>query len=466
VKHSIRQFLLVNLLLTIVLTTILTAVGNFYLNQKDVEEHLDIIMAVSAIYYQTLMGNDIHQRRLEVIQTELDHAAKQINPYFKGLVLDFQTPAHYFEKFTFQIWSKDHRLLLHSKHALTIPLGGHKDGFWNETLNGQRWRSFSVTNPVTGVKTVISERFDTRKELIKLLTEDDLYILFFTFPVSAFLIWFVVGRGLSSIKRVAEEVSSRMAAHLEPVPTEKQPDEIKPLVDELNKLFLRLQEAFEREKRFAADAAHELRTPLASLKAQAQVAMNTRAEGEKDVALAKLIENVNRCTHIIQQLLTMSKLAPGADFLYDKSRINLSQVTQEILSMMAPEAIEKNIELEFDAASDVARIKGNITAIQILIRNLVDNAIRYTHVGGRVQVRLRQEGKAVVLEIEDNGPGIPEAFKKRVFERFFRILGNKSTGSGLGLGIVHQICTLHQATITLDAPKNGIGLLIRVVFQR
>ena len=240
------------------------------------------------------------------------------------------------------------------------------------------------------------------------------------------------------------------------------------MIDELNKLFFRLKEGFERETRFAADAAHELRTPLAALKAQAQVALNTNDINEKNIALQKVIASVNRNTHIVQQLLTLSKLVPDQNGAEDLDAVNLSKITREILVMLAPAAIEKQIELEYesDTHGSIASFPGNPTAISILVRNLVDNAIRYTQANGNVRVRVYQKKSDVVLEVQDSGPGIPKAFRSRVFERFFRELGNQSTGSGLGLAIVQQIAILHHATIVLDdATDTRSGLVVRVFFH-
>jgi len=452
--------------LAITVTTTLTAVGNYYLDQKDIEEHLDIVMAVSAMSYQVLLGNDIHKRSLPEIQDALNTIPNKIGAYFKKSLLDFQSPKHYLDKFSFQIWSKEGKLLLHSHSAPAESLSNKINGLHDKTYHNKKWRVFSITNPVTGTETVVGERYDTRKELGQLITEDDLYIMLLTFPLCALLIWIIIGRGLKSLDRVAEEVANRAPTHLTPVKIDMVPEEIKPLVDELNKLFYRLQEAFEREKRFAGDAAHELRTPLASLKAQAQIALNTANIKEKNTAVEKLIESVKRSTHIIEQLLTMSKLVPDAASLNDTSKISLPKIAREIIAMLAPAAIEKEIEISFESEKNCPKLSGNATAIGILIRNLVDNAIRYCPVGGLVHVLVVSTPDTLVLEVKDNGPGIPNALKERVFERFFRVVGNKSPGSGLGLGIVQQICELHNANLTLKNPEEGSGLIVSICFPR
>ncbi|MCW8450647.1 ATP-binding protein [Legionella quinlivanii] len=463
-KSSIRKFLLINLLLAITITTTLTAIGNYYLDQKDIQEHLDTLMAVSALSYQALLGDDLHQRPLAKIQDALEVIPEKIENYYQRRFLNDLPPKNYMDKFNFQVWTNGGKLLLHSPTAPKIPLTSEIDGFSDRFLSNQKWRVFTTYNDKAGIRTVLAERYDTRNELGHRIAQDDLYIMLLTFPLSGLLIWIIIGRGLDSLDRVAQEVANRAPTHLEPVDLQEVPEEIKPVIDELNKLFYRLQEGFEREKRFAADAAHELRTPLAALKAQAQVALNTSNIDEKNQALHKLIASVNRSTHIVQQLLTMSKLVPGSSGINDVDEVNLIKVAREIMAMLAPSALEKQIELEFEHDDNLPVLEGNSTAVGILIRNLVDNAIRYCKENGKVIVRVFQKESHLIFEVSDNGPGIPEELQSRVFERFFRVLGNKSPGSGLGLAIVRQICDLHGARVELESPKEGSGLIVRVLF--
>jgi two-component system sensor histidine kinase QseC len=462
VKSSIRKFLLINLLLAITITTTLTAIGNYYLDQKDIQDHLDTLMAISALSYQALLGDDLHQRPLIKIKDALETIPQKIDAYYQKRFLNDEPPANYLDKFNFQVWTNGGKLLLHSSTAPKIPLTSEVDGFSDKKVADQNWRVFTTYNDKAGIRTVLAERYDTRNELGHRIAQDDLYIMLLTFPLSGLLIWIIIGRGLDSLDKVAEEVANRAPTHLEPVDLHEVPEEIKPVIDELNKLFYRLKEGFEREKRFAADAAHELRTPLAALKAQAQVALNSNDIEEKNQALQKLIASVNRSTHIVQQLLTMSRLVPEATSLNDEDEVNLGKLTREILAMLAPSAVEKQIELEFESDDKIPKISGNPTALGILVRNLVDNAIRYCSENGRVIVRLLKQNNELVLEVADNGPGIPPELQARVFERFFRVLGNKSPGSGLGLAIVQQICDLHGGRVVLDSPKIGTGLVVRV----
>ena len=451
-------------MLAITITTTLTAIGNYYLDQKDIQEHLDTLMAISALSYQALLGDDLHQRPLIKIQDTLETIPQKVESYYQHPPLDEEPPEHYLDKFNFQVWTDGGRLLLHSSNAPKIPLTADTDGFSDKFIGNQKWRVFTTYNIKAGIRTVLAERYDTRNELGHRIAQDDLYIMLLTFPLSGLLIWIIIGRGLDSLDRVAQEVANRAPSHLEPVNIKEVPEEIKPVIDELNKLFFRLKEGFEREKRFAADAAHELRTPLAALKAQAQIALNTNNIDEKNLALHKLIASVNRSTHIVQQLLTMSKLVPEAASINDLDDVDLPKITREILAMLVPSAIEKQIELEFESDKNTPHFAGNPTAIGILIRNVVDNAIRYCNENGQIIVKVYRHQDDVILEVHDNGPGIPLELQSRVFERFFRVLGNKSPGSGLGLGIVQQIAALHNGHVVLASPSEGTGLIVKVFF--
>lgn len=463
-KASIRKFLLINLLLAITVTTTLTAIGNYYLDQKDIQDHLDTLMAVSGLSYDALLGHDLNQRHLMDIQSALETIPQQLKVYYPNSLPNQLAPHDYLNKFNFQVWSSQGKLLLHSPVAPHVSFGLVSNGFTNVIKSDQQWRIFSTNNKQSGARIILAERDDTRNELGKRIAQDDLYIMLLTFPLSGLLIWIIIGRGLDSLDRVAKEVANRAPSHLEPVNIKNVPQEIKPVIDELNNLFKRLQDGFEREKRFTADAAHELRTPLAAIKAQAQVALNAQDVQEKNVALEKLIASVNRSTHIVQQLLTMSKLVPEIPSKDVFDNVDLARVTRDILAMLAHAAIEKTVDLEFELEATSPIIKGNPTILGILIRNLVDNAIRYTKDQGIVIVRVYQKDPHIVLEVSDNGPGIPKALHARVFERFFRVLGNKSMGSGLGLAIVQQICTLHHAHIELSSPEIGTGLIVSVYF--
>ena len=283
------------------------------------------------------------------------------------------------------------------------------------------------------------------------------------------MIWITIGRGLSPLNKIAYEVSNRDRSNLSIVDSTSVPIEVSALVDELNKLLSRLQSAFEREKRFAADAAHELRTPLAALKSQAQLALKLKDSQERKAALDKLISIADRSTHIVQQLLTLSRIVPEEAYtLTDISTFDMHRLTVDEITDVVPKAIEKKIEIELISPEHALALQGQMTSISILIRNLLDNAIRYSPPNSHIWVRLEEKKQSIVLQVADNGPGVPPAYRKRIFERFYRVLGNKAHGTGLGLAIVQQIADLHQATITLESthPETETGFCITIEFPK
>lgn len=300
----------------------------------------------------------------------------------------------------------------------------------------------------------------------QIITTNNLIIMSLTYLIAGLLIWFIIGRGLRSIKRVTQEVAQRAADHLDPVGLESVPMEIQPLIDELNKLFLRVKQAFDREQRFAADAAHELRTPLAALKTQAQVALKTTDPRERQAQLQTVITGVDRCTHVIQQLLTLCRMSPETTTAEEYTEIDLSKLAAEVIGQLAPLAVDKQIEIELIANDPNCILFGNTTGLHALIRNLVDNAIRYTPENGNIKVFVHSKKNHVVLRVVDNGPGIPPDLRSRVFERFYRVLGTSVQGSGLGLAIVLQIVKLHKGTVRLRVPKSGVGLEVVVTLPR
>lgn len=464
-KGSIRNFLLINLLLTMVLATVITAAGNYYLDSKAIRSHLDLLLSQASFNYEALFGEDFKSRNLHDLQQTLNKVPNEIQQSFQSSnqnnLMQLQ------DKYQFQIWNDQGKLLIRSANAPKMLIPNLKQGFSDYVSDGIKWRAFTKHNSKMGINITVAEQYGDRTLLAHSLATDDVYILLFVYPFAAIIIWFIVGHGLSSILRVTHEVSHRVPNYLEPVNAQAVPKEIKPLVIELNKLFLRLHQAIEREKRFAGDAAHELRTPLAALKTQAQVALKSGSEEERQKLLQNVIIGVDRCTHIVQQLLTLSRLVPESNVLTDTSALDLAKLAGEIVAQIAPLALNKDIDIELVSDEKIPMsIKGNATAISILIRNLVDNAIRYTPENGRITVNVaKRSDNKVILKVSDNGPGIPAELRARVFERFFRVLGNKSPGSGLGLAIVQQIALLHNAQLRLGAAEGGQGLEVEVSFQ-
>lgn len=462
---SIRTYLLINLLLSVTLITSLAIIGNLFLAHQDIQLQLDAQLIRTTLRMQAIFSAPVNFTELKAIQKRLKNENSHLEELKKSPNLPPQAIQQASRNLEFQIWDKNGKLLLHSQKALKTPFSNGSVGLSTLWLDGHTWRVSTGYNKGNQLTIMVAERSNYRQELENRLTQDSVVVMLITYPFLGFLIWIIVGRGLDTLRRVANEVHQRAPSYLEPVDLESVPTEVEPLVGELNSLFRRLAAAFDREKRFTADAAHELKTPLAALSTQTQVALRAKTDDEKKEALLKVLFSVRRSSHVVQQLLTLSRMEPEAG-LTDTTSVSLSKQAAEVAGMLAPDAIEKNIELELLAPENKAMIKGNATAIDILIRNLVDNAIRYSPQDSTVTIDITEEKKYITLIVRDNGTGIPEKLRKRVFERFFRIIGNKTLGSGLGLSIVQQIAKLHHAEIELCTPESGQGAEFRVTFPK
>ncbi len=342
-------------------------------------------------------------------------------------------------------------------------LSEHSEGFSDSLIDGKKWRVFSHWNRDHTLQIQVGQLHQIRNELAGRIALSLLVPFLLTIPMVAPLVWFSIERGLKPVYWVSEEVKQRAVENLKPIVI-SVPDEVRPLVDSINTLLSRLEYSFENERRFTADAAHELRTPLAALKTQAQVALRASESAQRKKALEQVIVGVDRATHLVQQLLTLARLDPQFARV-GSAQFDLNQVVVGVLTDLAPEALAKKIELTFDE-SPPALVKGDAEMTGILTSNLVRNAIRYTPEEGYVEVRVKEDNEAVWLQVLDNGPGIDPEERGNVFERFYRTLGNRASGSGLGLSIVKRIADLHRAEVTLDSGEDGKGLWVRVRFPK
>lgn len=291
-------------------------------------------------------------------------------------------------------------------------------------------------------------------------------ILLVTYCLLTLGVYWVVQKVIAPLKKIEQEIAGRSAIAFNPISTAHVPIEIIRLIKELNSLFYRLQQEFERNQHFSSDAAHELRTPLAALKVQAQLMSLAKTDGERQEIVKNIIKGVDRCTHLIQQLLILSRLGQTSA-LQEMQSLDLWRVSVEVMAQLVPAALEKHIEIGLDPQdAGTAMITADETMLGILLRNLIDNAIRYTPDYGSVIVRISNEPQQVVLRIIDSGPGIPKEQRERVFERFYRILGSQTAGSGLGLSIVQKIASLHYAKINLKEVTSGSGLEVEIIFPK
>jgi two-component system sensor histidine kinase TctE len=308
-------------------------------------------------------------------------------------------------------------------------------------------------------ETTVNRRLLAREILTGMLLPQVLLLAF-----AAFLVGLGVNRGLHPLESLVGAIQRRSHRDLSPLDAAQAPREVRPMVGAINGLLQRLAATLAAQRRFVADAAHQLRTPLAGLKTQTELALRERDAA----ALTRSLEHIHSATegsaHLVNQLLALARAEPGADRAERFERVDLGQLARDTTSDWVPAALRKNIDLGFEAATGTVAVTGDAVLLRELLSNLIDNAVRYTPVDGQVTVRVARADVTAVLEVEDDGPGIPVAERERVFERFYRVLGSGQEGCGLGLAIVREIAEGHGGTVSLCDGANHRGTLVRVRF--
>jgi len=344
------------------------------------------------------------------------------------------------------------RRLAHAEHV-----------FYDATLEGERVRvaarAVAVENSIAIVQ--VAETLVKRDKLaLELLVASAAPQLLIALAAVA-LFWFGIGQGLRPLDRLREEIAARSPRDLRAVPEEDKPQELQSLVGALNGLLFRLNAAIESRQRFIANAAHQLRTPLAGLKTHAELARRQPSPSELKSLLEMIAGETERTSHLVNQLLTLARAEPGE--AAGGQPVNLHELIGRDVRDWVQRAVSKNIDLGFELED--AWTLGEPLLLRELFANLLDNALAYTQ-GGSVTVRTGARDGESVLEVEDDGPGIPEAEREKVFERFYRVPATAGEGCGLGLSIVAEIAERHHGRIDLTVPPRGRGTLIRAVFPR
>lgn len=279
------------------------------------------------------------------------------------------------------------------------------------------------------------------------------------------LVWFGVRSGLGPLLLLEKEIATRTHRDLSPLPDHRVPAEVLPLTHAINNLMQRLGQTLSVQHRFIADAAHQLRTPIAGLKIQIERALLSTDMDEIRPALGQLQTSAERIAHLSNQLLTLARAEPGASDETRFTDIDLNAIARETGMLWVPRAIERNIDLGFSGSDRPAHIRGDVLLLQELISNLIDNAVRYGRDGGSITVLVRARPVPQLI-IDDDGPGIPEQERGKVFERFYRMPGSPGGGSGLGLAIVREIAQAHGAELQLEKPEGGSGTRVHITFAR
>ncbi|MDD2864272.1 MAG: ATP-binding protein [Methylococcales bacterium] len=379
-------------------------------------------------------------------------------------LLQESTLGHKYErKIAFQLWSNINGIVLHSDSAPLFALSTADHGFSDTNIDGHLWHVFSIASTNGEYVIHVGQKEEIRAELTDEISSQLVTQFLVGLPILGLLIWLIVGWALSPLNRLEIALSRREASYLKPLSTKKLPNEIIPIVYEINTLFVQLEQAFEHERQFTADAAHELRTPLAGLLTQAQVALRTADETVRNQALKRIEQAVHRMTYLVQQLLTFSRIDSNTEYLA-KAVTHVENEIVQIITELDAEAYKKRIHLEF-IEENVVPIMANTLLINILIRNIIDNAIKYTPLRGDINVSLIGTPSQLIFCVEDSGPGIaPEEYENSL-KRFHRCVETAHTaqGTGLGFSIVQRIAGIHNAELSLGASELG-GLKVKVAF--
>ncbi|MET0026196.1 MAG: ATP-binding protein [Candidatus Thiodiazotropha sp.] len=474
---------MLSLISTVLILWLIAALFVYRAATHEVEEIYDATLAQESRILATLIAHEIDEdkeveKKLQSLVDELGDGIVAQSNLLRSLLLkyssnqeakdyltliprDIMNGHRYEAKIAFLIKGDNGRTYLRSN--LPAEFNEFQEGYHNVIIEEKEWRMFGMKEGKSAFNVQVGELLSLRQETVSEIVFNSLWPIIFSLPIMGLLIWLMVGGGLKPLKIIARKVENREANALDPIAIDNVPTEVVPMVESLNSLFHRVQAALDNERRFTADAAHELRTPLAALKTLAQ-AKSLAGNLEHRDFLDQIIRGVDRLTHLLEQLLTLARMDSQSMGDAHVEPVDLQQETITILSTIAASALEKDIEISYDGPNDPVVVTGYAPAIQILLRNIIDNAIRYTPERGEVSVRLERHDNQVALEVIDTGPGVPEDQQQGLYQRFRRGETAQAQGSGLGLAIVKRIVDLHRAVIKMQNRSDRSGLKMSVLF--
>ncbi len=364
-------------------------------------------------------------------------------------------------EFIVQVWTNEGLRIFESAVGAALPQIAVL-GFADVQARGGTYRVFSMQTRSQVIQ--VAQNMAARRDMARSLALRTLAPLAIMAPLLVLAVWWGVSRSLAPVERVRWQLAQRQADDLSPVNDAQLPDEVQPLVSEFNLLLERVQRAFDAQQHFVADAAHELRSPLAALRLQLQGLQRAGDDAARAAAIERLSAGIDRATRLVEQLLTLARQEAST---VGAEAVDLRAVTQLALADVAPAAQARNMDVGL-LESDAATAPGNAEALRMLARNLLDNAIKYTPPGGQVDVQVRVQGGHAVFTVEDSGPGIAPEHRDRAMQRFVRVTADSTPdstpGSGLGLAIVQAIAQRHCATVALGASERLGGLMVMVQF--
>lgn len=428
---SIRIFLIAGIVATLTLFNFVAALRGFQTSMREAE---------------TLFDNQL-----------LDLSQLVANLDMPKISRDFRLG----NNLAFQVWEND-MLLSASFHAPQTPMNEFNSGFGFANFDGYRWRTYSRQDPLKSRWIIVAERSDLRFTLAENVVLESIAPILLGIPIAALLVWVIVSRGLKPLKLLSAELRQKQVNDLASLQPSSIPAELDQVVQSINGFITRLNSTLEREQRFSADAAHELRTPISALKIQLH---NLGQEVDTHSAsYHELAQGVERLQHLVEQLLSLYRSSP-AQFAATCTSVDLHEITQDVVARYYGliEARRQTLELE----GDTTMIVGDRFALETLVANLLTNAAKYTPPGGTILLRTAADADGPFLLVEDSGPGIAPADREHIFERFYRTNDERSEsipGCGLGLAIVQHVAELHRAKITVSDSSFASGSAFKVIF--
>jgi len=365
------------------------------------------------------------------------------------------------EDFVVQLWNAKGEPIFRSAAHQTLRQPAQPGFSLVHALDGRDYRVYATS--AAGLSVLVAQDMDARRDMARTLALRTILPTLPMTPLLAIIAWWVVSRSLAPVARLRAQMAARKADELAPLNERGLPAEMQPLIHELNLLFERLRQAFDSQRVFVADAAHELRSPLAALKIQLQGLQRAGDDPTRELAVKRLAAGIERAGHLVDQMLVLARQEASVAEGVELAPLDLAQPGFLALSDTLASAQARQIDLGVHRAESVT-VAGNAESLRILVRNLLDNGVKYTPPGGTVDLSVQATPEGALVTVEDSGPGIAEKDRARALDRFFRANGAAATGSGLGLAIVKSIADMHHATIALDQSQRLGGLRVRVAF--
>ena len=488
--RSIRARTLVLVLGVLSLSMLLISYQSYRDANHEIEELFDAQLAQTARLLQGVLGFEQTPAARQRLQASLDAAfAGQHTQLMAGMAAAEGAGHPYESKLAFQVLDAQGGVLLQSASApadllrrtivefhqssgaphahvaeeAVSALGMAFSGSHNVPLGDYHWRVFVLHDAGEQTSVMVAERSDVRGELVGLIARRLLLPDLLGLPILALLVWLAIGWGLAPLAAMVSYIKSRGPDNLAPLLLAPLPLELEPMVAALNRLLLQVGQLLAREQRFLADAAHELRTPLAVLRIHAQNAQQAPDPVDRANALLQLGDGVERATRVVTQLLTLARLEPAAVQL-SMTRLDFAALVRQELAELTPLALDRQQELELQTHGDDFNLLADAPSLATLLQNLVGNALQYTPDGGRICVCIEALPATLVLRVQDSGPGVAVELRDKLFERFYR--QGMGQGAGLGMSIVQRVVELHGGAIELrDGPLSGLEVQVTLPRQ-